>query len=57
LRQDAAFFNVHDITGIMASTIGANSKMFHRGLSRKFGKGIQFGTTFLGGIVYAFWSS
>jgi len=56
LRQDAAFFDVHDVAG-MASTIGANSKKFRRGLGRKFGEGIQFGTTFLGGIAYAFWSS
>ena len=56
LRQDAAFFDVHDVGGL-ANTIGSNSNKYQRGVGRKFGEGIQFFTTFLGGIVYAFYSS
>jgi ATP-binding cassette subfamily B (MDR/TAP) protein 1 len=56
LRQDTAFFDVYDVTGISA-TIGPNSKKFQRGLGSKFGEGIQFGTTFVFGIIYAFWAS
>jgi len=55
LRQDAAFFDVYDI-GI-ASTIGPSSRKFQRGVGRKFGEGIQFFTTFVGGIGFAFYSS
>ena len=56
LRQDAAYFDTHEIGGI-ASTIGANIQKIQRGLGTKLGEGIQFGTTAIGGIVYAFISS
>jgi ATP-binding cassette subfamily B (MDR/TAP) protein 1 len=56
LRQDTAFFDVYDVSGISA-TIGPNSNKFRRGLGSKFGEGIQFGTTFVFGIIYAFWAS
>ena len=56
LRQDAAFFDVYDISG-MAASIQPNSNKFNRGTGRKLGEGIQFFTTFVGGIAYAFYSS
>jgi len=56
MRQDAAYFDVYDVAAI-ANTIGPNSAKFQRGLGRKFGEGIQFFTTFLGGLIYAFYSS
>ena len=56
LRQDAAFFDVYDISG-MAASIQPNSNKFQRGTGRKLGEGIQFFTTFIGGIGYAFYSS
>ena len=56
LRQDAAFFDVHDVSGL-ASTVGSSATKVRRGLGRKFGEGVQFGTTFVGGIIYAFYAS
>ena len=40
----------------MASTIGPNSGRFRRGIGQKFGEGIQFLTTGVGGIAYAFYA-
>ena len=56
LRQDTAFFDVYDISGI-AATIGPNSNKYRRGLGSKFGEFLQFSTTFVGGLVFAFYSS
>jgi ATP-binding cassette, subfamily B (MDR/TAP), member 1 len=56
LRQDAAYFDVHDISGI-AGQIGPNTIKYRRGLGRKFGEGIQFLTTAFGGVGFAMWSS
>ena len=56
LRQDAAYFDVYDISGIAAS-IQPNAIKYQRGMGVKFGEGIQFASTFLGGIIYAFYSS
>jgi ATP-binding cassette subfamily B (MDR/TAP) protein 1 len=56
LRQDAAFHDVHSVSGMATALSSASTKM-KRGLGRKLGEGVQFGTTFFGGIVYAFWSS
>mmetsp|Transcript_16049 Transcript_16049/g.23730 ORF Transcript_16049/g.23730 Transcript_16049/m.23730 type:complete len:1474 (-) Transcript_16049:102-4523(-) len=56
LRQDAAFFDIYDVSGL-ASTIEPNSKKYKRGIGKKFGEGIQFFTTMVGGIGYAFYSS
>jgi ATP-binding cassette subfamily B (MDR/TAP) protein 1 len=56
LRQDPAFFDVHDIGGL-ASNVGPASNRFRRGLGRKFGEGIQFLTTGIGGIGFALWVS
>ena len=38
LRQDTAFFDAHDVSGL-ASMIGASSRKVRRGLGRKFGEG------------------
>ena len=56
LRQDSAFHDVHSVSG-MATAIAVASNKMKRGLGRKMGEGIQFGTTFVGGLVYAFISS
>ena len=56
LRQDAAFHDVYPVSGVATALSSASSEL-KRGLGRKLGEGIQFGTTFVGGIVYAFWAS
>mmetsp|Transcript_8086 Transcript_8086/g.13654 ORF Transcript_8086/g.13654 Transcript_8086/m.13654 type:complete len:1525 (-) Transcript_8086:107-4681(-) len=56
LRQDSAFHDVHSVSG-MATALSSASNKIKRGLGRKMGEGIQFGTTFIGGIIYAFYSS
>jgi len=56
LRQDCAFFDLHDVSGL-ASTVGSSATKVRRGLGRKFGEGIQFFTTFVGGLIYAFYAS
>jgi ATP-binding cassette subfamily B (MDR/TAP) protein 1 len=56
LRQDPAFFDVHDIGGI-AATVGPSANRYRRGLGRKFGEGIQFFITGVGGIGYAMYAS
>jgi ATP-binding cassette subfamily B (MDR/TAP) protein 1 len=56
LRMDAPFFDVHAVGGI-ASQVGPSSNKYRRGLGRKFGEGIQFLTTGIGGIAFGFYSS
>jgi ATP-binding cassette subfamily B (MDR/TAP) protein 1 len=56
LRQDPAFFDVHDIGGI-ASNVGSAANRYRRGVGRKFGEGIQFFTTGVGGLAYAMYAS
>lgn len=56
LRQDASYFDVNDIGGI-AGQVGPSSNKYRRGMGRKFGEGIQFLTTGIGGIAYGFWAS
>jgi ATP-binding cassette, subfamily B (MDR/TAP), member 1 len=56
LRQDAAFFDVYDASGI-AGQIGPSTIKYRRGLGRKFGEGIQFFVTGVGGLGFAMWSS
>lgn len=56
LRQDPAYFDVNDIGG-MAAQIGPSANKFRRGMGRKFGEGVQFFTTGVGGLVYAFYAS
>ena len=52
LRQDAAFFDVNDISGL-ASSIEPNAQILKRGLGKKFGEGIQFTVCIIGGIIFA----
>mmetsp|Transcript_27728 Transcript_27728/g.64321 ORF Transcript_27728/g.64321 Transcript_27728/m.64321 type:complete len:1378 (-) Transcript_27728:703-4836(-) len=56
LRQDPAFFDVRDVGGL-AAQIGPNATKYRRGVGRKFGEGIQFFTTGVGGLAFAFFSS
>lgn len=56
LRQDPAFFDVNNVGGI-ASQVGPSSNKYRRGMGRKFGEGIQFLTTGVGGICYALYIS
>ena len=56
LRQDIAFFDILDISGT-ATIIGTNGLKFQMGVGNKLGEGIQFSFTFIGGIVFALWSS
>mmetsp|Transcript_19432 Transcript_19432/g.45977 ORF Transcript_19432/g.45977 Transcript_19432/m.45977 type:complete len:261 (+) Transcript_19432:223-1005(+) len=53
LRQDPAFFDVRDVGGL-AAQIGPNATKYRRGVGRKFGEGIQFFTTGVGGLAFAF---
>jgi ATP-binding cassette, subfamily B (MDR/TAP), member 1 len=55
LRQDAAYFDVYDISGT-AVEIGASVIRFRRGAGRKLGEGVQFLTTGIGGIAFGFYS-
>lgn len=54
LRQDAAFFDAYG-AGV-ANQVGSNAIKFRKGVGRKFGEGIQFLTTGVGGLVYALYS-
>lgn len=56
LRQDMAYFDVYDVAGLAAS-VGPDSNKFHRGIGKKLGEGIQFFSTFVGGLIYAFYTS
>ena len=56
LRQDLAYFDVYDVAGLAAS-IGPDSTKFHRGIGKKFGDGIKHLSTFVGGLIFAFYSS
>lgn len=56
LKQDQAYYDVKD-TGGVAGSVGPAATKYRRGLGRKFGEGIQFLTTGVGGLVYAFFSS
>mmetsp|Transcript_17883 Transcript_17883/g.31282 ORF Transcript_17883/g.31282 Transcript_17883/m.31282 type:complete len:866 (+) Transcript_17883:171-2768(+) len=56
LRQDTAFYDVYDISGI-ATGVAPAANRYRRGVGRKFGEGIQFFTTGVGGLAYALWAS
>lgn len=56
LRQDQAYFDINDISGI-ANQIIPNANKVRRGLGRKLGEGIQFTTTCVFGLIYAFYTS
>lgn len=46
---------MYDIGGV-AGQIGNQSDKFRRGIGRKFGEGIQFTTTGVGGIIFSLYS-
>jgi len=52
LRQDQAFFDVYDV-GALANSVNPAANRYRRGVGRKFGEGIQFFTTGIGGIAFA----
>jgi hypothetical protein len=52
LRQDHAFFDVYDVSGI-ASQVEANAHRYRRGVGRKFAEGIESTVAGIGGLVYA----
>eukprot|EP00535_Pseudo-nitzschia_heimii_P007475 CAMPEP_0197184268 /NCGR_PEP_ID=MMETSP1423-20130617/9534_1 /TAXON_ID=476441 /ORGANISM="Pseudo-nitzschia heimii, Strain UNC1101" /LENGTH=1555 /DNA_ID=CAMNT_0042635045 /DNA_START=48 /DNA_END=4715 /DNA_ORIENTATION=- len=52
LRQDQAFFDIYDIGGL-ANSVNPAANRYRRGVGRKFGEGIQFFTTGIGGMAYA----
>jgi ATP-binding cassette subfamily B (MDR/TAP) protein 1 len=56
LRQDLAYFDIQDVSGT-AMTISTNAAKFQRGVGNKLGLFSQFMATFLGGMIYAFYSS
>jgi ATP-binding cassette, subfamily B (MDR/TAP), member 1 len=55
LRQDAAYFDVYDVSGA-AAEIGSSVTKFRRGTGRKFGQGVQFLSTGIAGIAFGFYS-
>ena len=56
LRQDMAYFDIMDVSGT-ATIIGTNANKYNRGVGNKLGMAIQLMTTFLGGLIYAFYAS
>ena len=56
LRQDSAFYDVNDVSGI-ASSLGPSAIKYQRGIGRKFGDGLQFCVTGIGGLIFGFYSS
>ena len=56
LRQDMAYHDIKDVSKA-ATTISANAAKYRKGLGRKFGEGIQYTITFVGGFAYAFYVS
>lgn len=52
LRQDQAFFDVYDISGI-ATQVGGLADKYRRGVGTKFGEGIQYFSTGAGGLLLA----
>lgn len=55
LRQDVAFHDAYDIAGI-AGQVGNNTDKYRRGMGRKFGEGIQYTATGVGGMAYSLYS-
>lgn len=56
LRQDIAYFDVLDVAG-EATIITTNANKYKKGVGTKLTHILQFSTTFLVGIGYAFWSN
>lgn len=52
LRQDQAFFDVHDVGGI-ANSVNPSVNKYRRGLGRKLGEGIEFFSCTIFGFIYA----
>jgi ATP-binding cassette, subfamily B (MDR/TAP), member 1 len=48
--------DVYDV-GALAGQIGPNALQYQRGIGRKLGESIQFLTTVIGGLIFAFYSS
>ena len=58
LRQDIAYFDIqHEDISSAATIISTNGAKYQRGIGNKLGLLFQFVATFLGGIIYAFYSS
>lgn len=58
LRQDIAYFDIqHEDISSAATVISTNGAKYQRGIGNKLGLLFQFLATFLGGIIYAFYSS
>jgi ATP-binding cassette, subfamily B (MDR/TAP), member 1 len=56
LRQDPAFFDVHNISGV-ATQIGPMAEQYARGVGPKFGEIAEYLSAAVGGMVYAYYSS
>jgi ATP-binding cassette, subfamily B (MDR/TAP), member 1 len=56
LRLDPAYFDVNNVAGI-AQQVGPNANKYQRGIDRKLGEGVQYLTTAVGGLAFAFYSS
>lgn len=56
LRQDSAYFDVYDVPGVAAG-IQPTCYRYRRGMGTKFGEGIQYATTVVGGVGFAFVAS
>jgi len=52
LRQDQAFFDVYDASGI-ANSVNPAATKYRRGVGRKFSEGVEFFVCGIGGLVYA----
>lgn len=56
LRQDSAYFDVYNVPGVAAG-IQPTCYRYRRGMGSKFGEGIQYATTVVGGVGFAFVAS
>ena len=57
LRQDITYFDKQEDVSRFATIISVNGAKYQRGIGNKLGLLFQFIATFIGGIVYAFYSS
>jgi ATP-binding cassette, subfamily B (MDR/TAP), member 1 len=55
LRQDPAFFDVHNISGV-ATQIGPMAEQYARGVGPKFGEIAEYLSAAVGGMAYAYYS-
>lgn len=56
LRQDPAYFDVHNISGV-ATQIGPMAEQYARGIGPKFGEIAEYLSAAVGGMAYAYYSS